>query len=112
MSKSFSLTLAVAIVSVLCWGCTSNVTPESSANATSAQTDGHEHATLCGGCGHDKGTEACCAEGAEECGDCGLSKGSKLCCVELSADAKGKDLCGSCGHVDGSESCCARRREM
>ena len=52
----------------------------------------------CGLCGEVKGTDKCCAEGAEKC-ECGMQKGSALCCVELSDDAKGKDMCASCGHV-------------
>ena len=36
--------------------------------------------TLCGKCGHVKGTEVCCQEGADTCGKCELAKGSPGCC--------------------------------
>ena len=63
-------------------------------------------AILCGSCGHEQGTDECCAEGAEVCADCELHKGSALCCKEL-GDAAGQDLCTGCGQVKGSEACCS-----
>ncbi len=113
MSKSFLL-VAVSLLSIVCWGCTSDVNtpaPAATAEAEHAHGDDGAHGKLCGSCGDEKGTESCCAESAEKCTDCGLTAGSKLCCVELDADAKGKDLCGSCGHVAGSENCCAEDAE-
>ena len=124
MSKSFSLAIAIAVLSIFCWGCTSDVTPPAATSSSTSSDDHHHehgdhahgdhdhaHAKLCGSCGDEKGSESCCSESAEACAGCGLTKGSKLCCVELPADAKGKDLCGSCGHVAGSESCCAEDAE-
>ena len=60
---------------------------------------------LCGGCGHIKGSDACCAEDAAVCDGCGLAKGSPGCCNMT----KGEDvaLCTGCGHIKGSEACCA-----
>ena len=37
-------------------------------------------ATICNGCGEEKGTENCCNEDAEKCEKCGKNKGSPGCC--------------------------------
>lgn len=113
MSKSF-LVFAVSLLSIVCWGCTSDVsTPEPAATAETEQHGDHDHAhgKLCGSCGDAKGSESCCSESATKCGDCGLTAGSKLCCVELDETAKGKDLCLDCGHVAGTENCCSDAAE-
>lgn len=59
---------------------------------------------LCGQCGHDKGSEACCSDDCTSCEKCGLHEGSELCCA-VSEAAAGKDMCAKCGHAAG-ESCC------
>lgn len=111
MSKFFSLA-AMAILAIACCGCTSSTNETTSTATTPEATAGADaHAKLCGSCGVDKGTEACCAEGAEKCAGCGLTSGSTLCCVELDEAAAGKDLCKSCGHVAGTEDCCAEGAE-
>ena len=37
-------------------------------------------AGLCNGCGQDKGSAECCADGAEVCDKCTKHKGSPGCC--------------------------------
>ena len=73
-------------------------------------TETKEVAALCGDCGHEKGTDDCCADDCEKCESCDLHKGSTLCCKEL-GDAAGKDLCTSCGHETDSDKCCAEGAE-
>ena len=120
MSRFFSLATAVAIVAIVSCGCAKQ------GAATKATTQSDEHvdhdyphdtttinvaATLCGKCGTEKGSDACCAADAEKCTSCGLTKGSILCCVELDPSVAGQDLCGKCGQVDGSDSCCDENAE-
>ena len=73
-------------------------------NATTASIDGATTmpvalATLCGKCGEVKGSDNCCAAGAETCSGCGLHAGAPLRCAHLPEDAAGKDICQACGHV-------------
>ena len=65
---------------------------------------------LCKDCGEVKGSEACCAEGAEVC-DCGFHHGSPACCK---LEKTGEDIvvCGKCGEVEGSDKCCADGAEI
>ena len=64
---------------------------------------------LCGGCGQIKGSDVCCAEGADKCPKCELVKGSPGCCkIEKGSDAK---LCTKCGQIVGSDKCCAEGAE-
>jgi hypothetical protein len=74
----------------------------------------HEHhpdaeVTFCGYCGHLKGSENCCkegAEGAELCPNCGLHKGSFLCCSPVLSGRRDVVLCRKCGEVAFGEKCC------
>ena len=97
MKKAMTLVLALGLVTFMAGGCES-----------AHEHDGHDHGTeaaitLCGGCGHVKGTEACCADGATTCAGCSLHKGSPGCCkITKGTDAA---LCG-CGAVKGSDQCC------
>ncbi len=113
--KKISLVM-LAIVAVAAWGCGQ---AEEGGKAADTNTDevaqgehghphgeGEEHAVLCGGCGQAKGSDECCAEGAEKCSECELHKGSPLCCVKIPEDMKGKDFC-KCGWSKGHENCCA-----
>ena len=93
MKKPFSL-LAVLLASLLLLGCVGEDKKEESSDA--GDKEGITAAVLCGSCGHEKGTDACCADDAEVCEGCSLHKGSELCCKEL-GDAKGKDICKGCG---------------
>lgn len=66
--------------------------------------------TLCGACGEEKGSQTCCAEGAEVCTECALHKGSPGCCkIEKGEDVT---LCSGCGEAKGSEACCAEGAEI
>ena len=56
---------------------------------------------LCTTCGEIKGTEKCCAEGAEKCAACSKNKGSVGCCL----DVKEQALCAKCGEIEGSAKC-------
>ena len=65
--------------------------------------------SLCGHCGHVKGSETCCTEGCETCDKCNLHKGSPGCCkISAGSDVQ---LCGQCGQAKGSEACCAADAE-
>ena len=132
MKKYMSMMWLLTMLAIFAWGCTEHPSETTSSDAdrtaTQPETDqnGEEYADMedqapktdgevklvslayCGKCGHQKGSELCCKEGAAKCEKCGLAEGSKLCCVKLSADAKGKDLCGKCGHVEGTEICCKK----
>ena len=92
----------VAAIGLFAAGCSQ--APEGTTEVTGASHD-HEHISLCVGCGHAKGTDACCAEGAEKCTECSLAKGSPACCNDLIVDGKAKDLCGDCGHVAHGDNC-------
>lgn len=120
MKRLFSLTVAIAFVSIMAWGCTKPTSSPAPSSNASAQADheGHDLDTTtlavsayCGKCGEVKGSDACCAEGAESCDKCGLHKGSTLCCVTLDEAAVGKDLCALCGQIAGSETCCDQDAE-
>ena len=125
MSRFFSLAAVIAIVAIVSWGCAKQDNPTTAATQSDEHGD-HEHgaddhphdtttihvaATLCGKCGTEKGSGACCAADAEKCASCGLTKGSILCCVELDPSVAGQDLCGKCGQVDGSDGCCDENAE-
>ena len=106
MSRSFYGLMLALMFAVWTIGCAPSDTTESTDEVPAVETgeetaEAHpeHHTLLCGKCGHEKGTESCCAEGAETCEKCGLHAGSKLCCAELSEDAAGKDICSGCGHV-------------
>jgi len=110
MSRAKWLFVWVALVALVSWGCspaeegpppstTEDATPEASAQVV----------TLCGQCGHAKGSETCCDEAAETCEKCSLAKGSPGCCKI----AKGTDatLCAKCGQAEGSDACCTEGAE-
>jgi hypothetical protein len=106
----FAIILSVGLLALV--GCTP--AEDKKAPADSSKTDGKTSqldttttlATLyCGACGEAKGSENCCATGAETCATCGLHAGSALCCV-VEGDLKGKDICAKCGHIAGSTDCC------
>ncbi len=61
-------------------------------------------------CGEIKGSDNCCADGAEKC-ECGKIAGSPLCCVEIPDDLKDQDFC-ACGWAKGSENCCSKDGEV
>ncbi len=117
-SKLFLIGLVVMVLG--CGGATEEPAPTPDP-ATPAEGDGaavlDTNTTLvsvekyCGSCGQAKGSEACCAEGAEKCGECALAKGSPLCC-KVPAELAGKDFCGKCGQAAGSEDCCKEGAEM
>lgn len=63
-----------------------------------------EAVSLCGGCGHVKGSPTCCNPANADCAGCGMDKGAPGCCkIPKGADAA---LCGSCGEVGGTTKCC------
>ena len=113
MLRFFTLTVMVAILAMISWGCAG----QDAANPVAdAQTDGQIDtttlavSTYCGKCGQTA-SDTCCAEVTETCEHCQLAKGSALCCVELDETAAGQNLCAKCGHVAGSDSCCAEGAE-
>ncbi len=61
--------------------------------------------SLCNGCGHVKGTDACCAADAAVCA-CGLHKGSIGCCKIEAGGTETVMICTSCGEFKGSAQCC------
>jgi len=81
MKKFFALLTALSLAAVISLGC-SKATPP--ADLTKVL---YESGTLCGSCGELKGTEACCAEGAEACSKCQLNKGAPGCCKLKKIDA-------------------------
>ena len=106
--KKHIVGILVVALAVFAWGCGS----QQETQVAHTQEGGASEATVyCGKCGHAKGTDQCCAEGAEVCTKCNLHKGSALCC-KVQGDAAGKDLCGKCGQVAGSEKCCAKDAEV
>ena len=110
MNRSFYSLLLASIIALVAFGCapsdttdTATDTPAADSSDSTAEADHDDHATLlCGTCGHEKGSDSCCADGAETC-ECGKHKGSELCCVELSEDAAGKDICTGCGVAVGAD---------
>lgn len=62
--------------------------------------------TLCGLCGHVKGSDKCCKEGATVCPICGLNKGSILCCSTAINGRRDAILCKKCGEKVFSKTCC------
>ena len=46
---------------------------------SSSEVETSAEIVLCGDCGVEKGTDACCGD-AERCGDCNMIKGSPGCC--------------------------------
>ncbi len=110
MNRSFYGLFLASIIALVSFGCAPGDSADTATDDTpAAPADGDtaeahpEHATmLCGKCGHEAGSDSCCAEGAETC-DCGMHKGSKLCCVELGEDAAGKNVCTGCGVAVGAD---------
>lgn len=78
--------------------------------ASDSSTTTAEVAVLCGKCGENKTSEACCAEGEETCA-CGLHKDTPLCCVDL-GEAAGKDICTGCGNVASADHTCPEDGEI
>lgn len=84
---------------------------EGDGNATSAAADSATETVaatttiLCGKCGEEKGSTACCAADAETC-SCGMHKGTPLCCASLGEEAKGQDVCKACGHLASAGHAC------
>ena len=74
---SFALLALVAVVSLGCSKATPPVATTAPAEVTKVN---YAPASLCGKCGEIKGTEACCAEGADVCSKCNLHKGAPGCC--------------------------------
>lgn len=114
--KRFSFVL-LALVAVAAWGCgNTDSGGEKTADEGSGEGSGQVSQVtpvsvdLCGGCGHEKGADNCCAEDADKCDGCGLAKGSRLCCVEMDDALKGKDIC-ACGYAKGSDDCCKEGAE-
>jgi len=104
MLAACSLLVLAIVVSP---GCSESPTTESGPAATKVL---YKSATLCGACGQIKGSEACCAEGAEKCAGCSLHKGAPGCCkMEAGTEAT---LCAGCGQIKGSTDCCADGAEV
>ena len=120
MCRTVWLFGALAVGTLLLAGCgTSASSPEGAAGGSAGACCGTPDAEgccaskkgvfLCGGCGQVKGSDVCCAEGAEKCDKCGLTKGSPGCCkIEKGTDTK---LCSKCGQIKGSDACCAEGAE-
>lgn len=104
LTKAALASVLICTVALLA-GCDSGGTSTVTAKSDSAPTP-VANITLCGACGHDKGSAQCCSDECESCEKCGLHVGSDLCCA-VSEDLKGKDMCASCGHAAGSEECCS-----
>ncbi len=101
----------VALLGLVVSGCgqptTSDADPEAD-NATQGAAD-TAAVFLCGDCGQIKGSDVCCAEGAETCEKCGLAKGAPGCCkIEKGTNT---ELCTKCGQIKGSDVCCAEGAE-
>ncbi len=101
---------------VLLCGCggddaasTSPQTPSTPGGEVTPASASADEVFLCGGCGQIKGSDTCCAEGAEKCDKCELAKGSPGCCVIASGDDV--KLCKDCGQVAGGDACCDESAE-
>lgn len=105
MKNLLELFTAFSLVAVISLGCGESTAPE----PTDLTKVLYRPGTLCGDCGQLKGSEACCAEGAEVCSKCSLQKGAPGCCKMT----KGTNvtLCAGCGEIKGSEACCAEGAE-
>ncbi|MFC1757251.1 hypothetical protein ACFL2H_00580 [Planctomycetota bacterium] len=110
MNRTFYGLFLASIVALVSFGCAPEDAADTATETPAAPESGEtaeahpEHATmLCGKCGNEAGSEACCAEGATSCEKCGLHEGSKLCCVDLPEDAAGKNICGGCGVAVGAD---------
>jgi len=97
--KVFSLILV--LTALVAAGCNRSSTEETpSLDVTQAVHD----IVLCGDCGQVKGTDLCCADGAEVCEKCGLQSGAPGCCkIEQGTNVT---LCSSCGQIKGTDVCC------
>ncbi|QDU53945.1 hypothetical protein [Aeoliella mucimassa] len=102
-----SLFALIAVTTLLATGCGESTTIDPSSTATAAPV---EAVVLCKDCGQVKGSEACCAEGAEMC-DCGFHHGSPACC-KLEKSGEDITLCTKCGQAEGSEKCCAEGADL
>ena len=104
MKNWYCLLLPVAAMAMFsmtgCGGESSSPVGTSAAGA--AEVDAT--VTICGGCGQEKGSDSCCAEGAEKCSECSLAKGSPGCCKLTSGEDS--ELCRKCGQVAGGDGCC------
>ncbi len=101
----------VALLGLVVWGCGQATTPDADPEAGKATQGAAETAAafLCGGCGQIKGSQDCCAEGAETCAKCGLAKGAPGCCkIEKGTNT---ELCTKCGQIKGADDCCAEGAE-
>ena len=101
MKRFLALFTALSLVTVMSLGCGEATTPEPIDLTKVLYRPG----TLCGECGQMKGSEACCAEGAELCTKCSLQKGAPGCCkMEKGSNVT---LCAACGEIKGTAACCA-----
>lgn len=89
--------LVMGVAGLFLAGCGEQVDSSSGAALTAVK--------LCEGCGHVKGSDQCCAPGAQKCG-CGMAKGSPGCCKHFDFSKGDVALCTKCGQVKGTESCC------
>jgi len=109
MNKSFASLALLSIAVLFTVGCGETPSDVPGVSAPAVMSAAYQSATLCGKCGQVKGSESCCAEGAETCEACKLAKGAPGCCkIEAGSDAV---LCAGCGQVKGSETCCAEGAE-
>ena len=105
MNKFLAMLTVLSLVAMTSLGCGQATTPE----PTDLTKVLYRPGTLCGNCGQLKGTETCCAEGAEVCSKCSLHKGAPGCCkMEKGANVT---LCGACGEIKGGAACCAEGAE-
>ena len=109
MMKLMMFLPVLALSGLMLTGCNkpADAPPEGTTNVSA-------DVSLCGECGQVKGSEACCAEGAETCEGCQFCKGSPACCKASKDDvADGSiTLCGKCGQVKGSDTCCKEDAEV
>ncbi len=101
----------VALLGLAVWGCGQTTTPDADLEADKATQGATETAAvfLCGDCGQIKGSDDCCAEGAETCEKCGLATGAPGCCkIKKGTNV---ELCTACGQIKGSDACCAEGAE-
>ena len=67
-----------AITITLMVGLTGCQTDQAATQPTTMASPGAM--SLCDGCGYEKGTDLCCAEGMVKCEGCGTGEGSPGCC--------------------------------
>ena len=137
MKNWMNVFTALAIVSIVSWGCarteTGPVVITTSGDEDHGDGDGHDHdgddhddaghdhdghdhgetvavaLFYCGDCGQGVAEDADhkCDPDGQACSKCVFQKGSALCC-KIEGDFAGKALCASCGQIKGSDVCCAK----